>query len=92
MTKYREPYPPEQIRAALATLEALPRGASILDDAASLFRLPSRVMREPTRGPIAVARARQVAMTAMRRRGMTYPAIGRAMRRDHSTIQHGTKR
>jgi chromosomal replication initiation ATPase DnaA len=32
---------------------------------------------------------RIVAMALMRHRGMSYPAIGKALNRDHSTAHHG---
>lgn len=48
-------------------------------------------LRGPSRIPD-LCRVRFAIMDAMRRKGMTLPAIGRALHRDHTTILSGLRR
>lgn len=45
----------------------------------------------PTRGPNHVAKARQLIMFIAKRRGFSLNQIGRALRRDSTTVLHGVR-
>lgn len=68
-----------------------PMMESILKVTSDAMRVPISVMTTKARhmGPV---RARQIAMyVAHRRFGYSMPVIGRAMRRDHTTVLHGVR-
>lgn len=65
--------------------------AAIATEVAAGTGLPLSSILSPRRDA-ALAQARQVVMFEARQRGLSYPAIGYAMNRDHTTIIHGVRR
>lgn len=65
---------------AITTIE---RASAVTGIPVSDLRGPSRVRD--------ICLIRWAAMAAMRSKGMTYPAIGRAMHRDHTTVINGVR-
>lgn len=61
-----------------------------IERASALSGVPVSVLRGPSRLR-GICLVRWAAMTAMRRKGMSYPAIGRAMCRDHATVHVGLR-
>ena len=59
--------------------------------AARAFYVDSKDIPSPKRDPDSVD-ARHVAAWVMRQRDMSYPQIGRALNRDHTTIIYGCRR
>lgn len=62
----------------------------IVKEASALFNVHPRDLMGNYRFRF-VARARQALYLALRRRGWSYPQIGRFMNRDHSSVIYGTK-
>lgn len=61
-----------------------------IERASAISGYPLAVLRGPCRlRPICLIR--WAAMTAMRRKGMSYPAIGRAIHRNHATVINGVR-
>lgn len=61
---------------------------ALIDRVAGYYGL-TRAQLLSRRRTAAIARARQIAMFLLREEGLTYSAIGRLLRRDHSTVTHG---
>lgn len=86
----REPYRPDQVNSAVQLLQIFPPHR-MMAEAAALFDVPVDRVKGPHRESGEVARVRQMAMTAMRRRGMSFPAIAMTIGRDHKTVWHGVR-
>lgn len=61
-----------------------------VERASLLSGVPVSVLRGPSRHR-GICLVRWAAMVAMRGRGMSYPAIGRMLGRDHSTVMSGIR-
>lgn len=62
-----------------------------IERASALSGVPVSVLRGPSRErPVCLVR--WAAMTAMRRKGMSYPKIGQVFNRDHSTVMSGIRK
>ena len=62
-----------------------------IERASALSGVPVWILRSDCRLR-GLCLVRFAAMSAMRRKGMTLPAIGQAMRRDHSTVLSGIRK
>lgn len=60
----------------------------VLDAVCETCHVPVDLLLGPVRSA-SVARARQFAMLLLRERGLSYPEIGRALNRDHTTVMAG---
>lgn len=61
-----------------------------IERASAVAGIPVADLRGPSRVRV-ICLIRWAAMTAMRRKGMSYPAIGRAIHRNHATVINGVR-
>lgn len=88
-------FAPEELDAAQAALErsrAAPdvqrHPAAILADVARRYNVAVEAIRGPSRAA-SISRVRRLAYRELRAAGYSYPEIGRAVGRDHTTVMYG---
>lgn len=78
------------LRLALCAMHRVPKAEEVIDACAAAWGVTTAAIRGKAR-PEAIIAPRQAAMYLMRAAGLSFPAIGRALLRDHATVIYGCR-
>ena len=78
------------LRIALCAMHRVPKAEEVVDACAAAWGVTAEAIRGKGR-PESIIAPRQAAMYLMRAAGLSFPAIGRALLRDHGTVIYGCR-